>query len=284
MAAPQSAPSTEVADLRAYYARVEADLIARGLLRLDPAPADAPFAARSLARDFEGIAFFTEYTETATGFRAEPAATPLRRWAGPVRIGVVFGPGVAGARAATDRDRIAALAERLSSLSGLPVDLAPSVAQAKLRVLVADSDARTDPSWLAQAAPDLPEVVAGAILNSPRDIFCSAYTMTAGDAGAVIDRAVVLIKDETPPRLRRACLEEELAQAMGLPNDSRAARPSIFNDAKEFALLTRHDEMLLAMLYDPALEPGMTLDEARPLLRDLAEAALAELTKTDGDR
>ena len=46
---------------------------------------------------------------------------------------------------------------------------------------------------------------------------------------------------------------------MGLANDSPDARPSVFNDDEEFAFLTRHDELLLKMLYDPRLRPGMVL-------------------------
>jgi hypothetical protein len=44
-------------------------------------------------------------------------------------------------------------------------------------------------------------------------------------------------------------------------------RPSIFNDDGEFALLTEHDEHLLRILYDPRLKPGMTAEEAMPLVR-----------------
>ena len=62
-----------------------------------------------------------------------------------------------------------------------------------------------------------------------------------------------------------------MAQGLGLPNDSPLARPSIFNDDEEFALLTRHDELLLTMLYDDRLTPGMTPDEARPVLQQLAQ-------------
>jgi hypothetical protein len=66
-------------------------------------------------------------------------------------------------------------------------------------------------------------------------------------------------------------VHEEIAQGLGLPNDSPAARPSIFNDDEEFALLTRHDELLLRILYDERLSPGMEPDEARPIVRRIAE-------------
>ena len=65
-----------------------------------------------------------------------------------------------------------------------------------------------------------------------------------------------------------------MAQGLGLANDSPRARPSIFNDDDEFALLTTHDEMLLNMLYNPALRPGMGIDEARPILRRLIARAM----------
>jgi len=63
---------------------------------------------------------------------------------------------------------------------------------------------------------------------------------------------------------------------MGLSNDSPDARPSIFNDDEEFALLTRHDELLLQILYDRRLRPGMTEAEAAPIVRRIAGELLGE--------
>jgi hypothetical protein len=71
-----------------------------------------------------------------------------------------------------------------------------------------------------------------------------------------------------------SCLHEEMAQALGLPNDSPTARPSIFNDDEEFALLTRHDELLLRILYDRRLQPGMTKKQAVPIVRQIAAELL----------
>ena len=82
--------------------------------------------------------------------------------------------------------------------------------------------------------------------------------------------AVAVIRAENPGLLRLSCIHEELAQGLGLANDSPAARPSIFNDDDEYALLTRHDELLLRMLYDPRLRPGMSAAEAAPMVRQIA--------------
>jgi hypothetical protein len=70
--------------------------------------------------------------------------------------------------------------------------------------------------------------------------------------------------------MRQSCVQEELAQGLGLANDSPRARPSIFNDDEEFATLTRMDELLLRILYDRRLRPGMTEEEARPIVEVIA--------------
>jgi hypothetical protein len=57
---------------------------------------------------------------------------------------------------------------------------------------------------------------------------------------------------------------------IGLANDSPAARPSIFNDSEEFALLAPHDELLLRILYDRRLRTGRTIEEAKPIVQTIA--------------
>ena len=111
----------------------------------------------------------------------------------------------------------------------------------------------------------------------PRAIHCLVIAFSDTPGGYSYGKAVALIRAEHPKLLMQSCIHEEVAQGLGLANDSPRARPSIFNDDDEFALLTRHDELLLEMLYDPRLRPGMTAAEAMPIVRVMA----AELT---GDR
>ena len=73
-----------------------------------------------------------------------------------------------------------------------------------------------------------------------------------------------------------------MAQGLGLANDSPQARPSIFNDDDEFALLTTHDEMLLKILYNPALSPGMSAEAARPVVRRLAAQVTGQQVASAG--
>jgi Protein of unknown function (DUF2927) len=80
-------------------------------------------------------------------------------------------------------------------------------------------------------------------------------------------QALILVKAETSGLLRESCAHEEFAQALGPGNDSDAARPSIFNDDGEFALLTEHDALILRVLYDSRLRSGMRRAEAMPIAR-----------------
>jgi hypothetical protein len=110
--------------------------------------------------------------------------------------------------------------------------------------------------------------VAG-VTTMPRNTYCLVYAYAASGSSAY-SRAFAVIRAEHPDLLRTSCFHEEIAQGLGLANDSRQARPSIFNDDEEFALLTGMDEKMLRILYDPALRPGMTEAEARPIVESLA--------------
>jgi hypothetical protein len=110
----------------------------------------------------------------------------------------------------------------------------------------------------------------------PRSIHCLVLAFSGTNGGYDYARAIALIRAEHPDLMRLACIHEEVAQGLGLANDSPRARPSIFNDDDEFALLTSHDEELLRLLYDPRLEIGMRLEEARPVLRRIVGERMGE--------
>ncbi len=107
----------------------------------------------------------------------------------------------------------------------------------------------------------------------PRSTYCLVAASDPREDG-VYTAAVAVIRAEQPDIMRLACLQEEIAQGLGLANDSPEARPSIFNDDEEFALLTRHDELLLRILYDPRLKPGMDAATAAPIVREIVAGLL----------
>jgi Protein of unknown function (DUF2927) len=251
----------------AYYAQVQQVLLAQGLLRSDPGT-DVPYTDRMLAENFMRIALYDEYRRGNGGFVREETESRLRRWEGPVRIGVRFGASVPPDRQATDLARIASFAARLSAITGHPIGLDDANPNFLIHVVSEDEREALGPKVRA-ALPSLSAGDVAGITNMPRTTYCLVYALSAGNSGAY-SRAFAVIRSEHPDLLRLSCLHEELTQGLGLPNDSPRARPSIFNDDEEFALLTDHDELLLRMLYSPELRPGMSPDEARPIVETLA--------------
>ena len=262
-----TAPTAKSASASAYYAQVQQVLLSQGLLRTDPGTS-IPYSDRMLADNFMRIALYDEYRRGNGGFVREETASRLRRWEGPVRIGVRFGASVPPERQATDLQRIASFAARLSAITGHPIGLDDANPNFMIHVVSEDEREALGPKVRAFLPNLSPGDVAG-ITNMPRTTYCLVYALSAGNSGDYT-RAFAVIRAEHPDLLRLSCLHEELTQGLGLPNDSPRARPSIFNDDEEFALLTDHDELLLRMLYSPELRPGMSPDEARPIVESLA--------------
>ncbi len=183
-----------------------------------------------------------------------------------------FGDSVPPAQRSRDRADVAGFAARLQRVSGHPVALGG--AQGNFVVLVVNEDERRAIGPRLQSmVPGIPPSDVAALSELSPQNFCTVFAYSQGNS-PVYAQAVALIRAELPPRLRRSCVHEELTQGMGLANDSPRARPSIFNDDEEFAYLTRHDELLLKILYDPRLRPGMTEAEARPVVMQIATELL----------
>jgi hypothetical protein len=266
-------PSADSLAARDYYARVQGNLLAQGMLRTDGGGSDTPFDARLLARNFEQVALFDEYARTPGGLVPRQTASTLRRWTVPVRVGLVFGASVPADRQATDRARIASYLARLARVTGHPMQLVDTAANFEVYIVNEDERRALGPAIRA-SLPGLGAADVAGLTDLPRTNYCIVYALTGGQSGAYA-RAFAVIRAEHPDLLRLSCMHEEIAQGLGLANDSPAARPSIFNDDEEFALLTRQDELMLKMLYDPRLRPGMTLTEARPIIAALASELLA---------
>lgn len=262
-------PSEASRALSTHYQRVQTDLLNQGLLRGDGGGPDTPFTDVMLTRNFVRIALFDEYRIGESGeLEADATVSRLRRWDGPIRMDVEFGNSVPQAQRDRDTASVASFANRLSRLTG--VGIQQTDARPNFHVFVLNEGDRADyESRLRELVPGIDAASVRAFLNPPRSTLCLAIAFSEGGANTT-SRAVVLIRGEHPDLLRLACIHEELAQSMGLANDSPTARPSIFNDDEEFGLLTTHDELLLRMLYDTRLTPGMTAAQAAPIARQIA--------------
>lgn len=260
------------AAIRTHYAQVQAALLSEGLLRTDTAPQDALYSARNLTDNFLRIALFEEYAGGHVTRRLTETPISLLRWQDPVRVALRFGNAVPEMQQSADRGRVASYLARLADVTGHDIglsELAPN-----FWVYIASVDDRANLSSALNA--EIPGLTVGqmqSVTQMDPGTYCQVLTQSDAASSTYV-RAVAVIPAEHPDLMRLACIHEELAQSLGLPNDSNTARPSIFNDDQEFAFLTRQDEMMLRILYDRALYPGMTRAVARPVVEALANVLM----------
>lgn len=272
---PPRTRSAESLALERYYAELQADLLELGLLRTDGTEIDVPFTRRNLVENFLRIALFNEITIDGDGIVAQPTANALRRWERPIRVRILFGDLVSPAQRETDQANIRRYLVRLSRLTGRSIRLSDQAPNYFVLILTQDEQ-RVFGAELNRLLPELGGAPIREITEMPRSIFCSVYAVgTPADPNTYV-AAVAVIRAEHPDALRLSCIHEEIAQGLGLPNDSPSARPSVFNDDEEFGLLTRHDEYLLRMLYDDRMRTGLTEREARPIAEEIASELLGE--------
>lgn len=261
------ATSEQSAALRSYLTSVQSSQLTQGLLRQDGGGPDTPYSAEMLARNFKQIVFYNEYGGAAQGVSGK-----LRRWDTPVQFEVFFGPSVPPSQRARDTQDVKDYAKRLARATGHPISAnSGGASRANFLVFfVSEDDRAATVNQIATRLPGITQANLTAVRDLSRDIYCAVAAYATGPDRSTYTAAVAVIRSENPDLLRLSCIHEELAQGLGLANDSPAARPSIFNDDDEFALLTDHDEVLLKMLYDDRLRAGMTQPDADPIVRMLA--------------
>ncbi len=253
-----------------YYRSVQNNQLTQGLLRTDGGGPDTPYSAEDLARNFERIVFYEEYSRRgSTNVRSGDQAGRLSRWSVPIRIGIEFGESLPAEKRQQDGEAITKYAGRLARLTGHPISTGRG--NPNFHVFVAGEDDRAFVQERLKAlVPTISDSELELFANPPRSFYCLVVTFASARAPHENARAVALVRAEHPDLVRLSCFHEEIAQGLGLLNDSPQARPSIFNDDDEFALLTSHDEKLIKMLYDPRLSSGMSVEEARPIVRQIA--------------
>ncbi|TNF19572.1 MAG: DUF2927 domain-containing protein [Rhodobacteraceae bacterium] len=268
-----SGPSEKSERLAAYYTKVEAQLVGQGLLRTDGGGPDTQFSRRMLLENFERIAFFDEYARGGGLTASFGTQSRLKRWDQPVRMTVEFGRNVPEAQQRIDRAEVARYAARLARITGHPITMSDS--NPNYHVLyMSEDDSAALPGRIKALVPNINQNALNIFNNLPRSIHCLVIAFSSETGGYDYAKAIAVIRAEHPSLLRKSCVHEELAQGLGLANDSPRARPSIFNDDDEFALLTSHDELLLKMLYDRRLRAGMSWDQARPIAETIADELL----------
>lgn len=262
-------------ELAAYYARIEAERLARGLMRTDSGAQEPPVSAAQLAQTYIDVALREEHARGPLGF-AGVGTSVLRRFAAPVRYRMEFGATVGRATRQRDYAQVVALAARLSAAARHPISVQPlGSAEGNFHVLVlSESERRGIGPRLRTLIPGIDAAAVRLVEDMPRQTFCLVMAFSR-DGSANTTEAVAVIRAEHPDLSRLACYHEELTQGLGLANDSDRARPSIFNDDQEFALITDHDLLLLRMHYDPRLSTGGAESALRPVIFSIASELAA---------
>ena len=247
----------------------EQSQLSRGLMRTDGGGPDTPFDMHDILRHFQDIAFYDEYDATL-GFSRISQASHLEKWTTPVRFNPVFGKSVDRNRVKLAKATVAKYVKKLSRITGHPMLV--SARKPNFDVLFMGHDDRDQmDAFLASRGPQIGALAKQVVAMMPEDVHCMVMAFSNAEIRHGYTHAIAIIRAEHPPLMQRACIEEELAQGLGLANDSPYARPSIFNDDDKFATLTTMDAVMLQILYDPRLLPGMTLDQARPYLYEISE-------------
>ena len=160
--------------------------------------------------------------------------------------------------------RIGEIATGIETLTGLPFLDANQVAQ--------------EPTYRVYEGLDMGEIAETGAFDGlqGRDLrrlkASRCFFRLAVDQGC-IPRALIIVPAGLSPDVTEHCLLEEMTQSMGMIGDSDFPFPSLYSERDELANRTLTDDRALQLLYHPALRPGQTLEDVRPLL----DAAIADL-------
>ena len=257
------------AKLRKYYTRLEERKTSLGLLRQDGGGEDTPFDVDDIVEVFEQLAFYNEYDIGKDKLLPNSNAVNLAKWKSNTNISVRFGGSVEEKQKDKDLQEIKGLINNLSKITNHNIKI--SQQNVNMYVVVANQKEIKDLiGKIGLQRPEFDPKRIPIITQLPKDIHCMAMTSMSSEPNSAISSALVIIRNELPDVMRRACIHEEIAQSLGLTNDSHFARPSIFNDDDEFATLTKFDEILLQILYDYRLRSGISRQEASEYVRQIA--------------
>ena len=215
-----------------------------------PARADdsaGTLQAEQVLSAFHTVVFIPEGAPSDGSLRAD-GTVPLFRWTEEIRWGFDAPPGDPGDEAALRR-----FADAAGRIAGLPTPYSTDPLEGGSRFFLAPRDqmARLPFGGGRACVGSMGTLAEGPNIGAPLSI-------------GIVDQAL-------PTDHRRHCLAEHFAQSLGLSGASLIRMPLIRGGATPE--LTPLGALLLKVLYDPRLRPGMTDAEAMPIVR----AIIAEM-------
>jgi len=192
----------------------------------------------------------------------------IRKFSGPVRVHV-------DNRARPDRRAQVAevIADIRARIQHLDIAMAANPAEANLVVtLVRDRDlARTINKMFGRERARLIQrsLVPQCLSSFRKD---EAFRISHSDVIVVADAGDFIFYD---------CAYEELLQALGPINDTKAVPWTMFNDDVQMGFFDIYDQYILNILYDPRIQPGMEADEVRAVLPQVMPAVRAFVARVN---
>lgn len=101
------------------------------------------------------------------------------------------------------------------------------------------------------------------------DEYVGGLNRTTGDwnNAEALEAITIFVPANAPPHVYRACIIEEVTQALGPRNDIYRLEDSIYNDDNLHTWPTAFDLLMIAVLYDPDLKPFVRRPEAERVAR-----------------
>jgi hypothetical protein len=222
------------------------------------------FTSTEIIDGFIKIAFGAE-------FRADKRVDRIRRYDQPVRI-FVDSQGEPDRRSQID----AIVADIRTRIKGLDIAVTATRVDANMIVtLVHDRDLQTAIRTIYGVAR---------ARNIERSLRPQCLAGFAKDESYRIQRSEVLLVIDQGDFIFYDCAYEEILQALGPINDDRSVPWSMFNDDVSMGYFDVYDQILLNLLYDPQIRPGMTKDDALHLLPQILPDVLAFVASSNKTR
>jgi hypothetical protein len=239
-----------------------------GLLPAAGLRAEAPASNVELLKAFAGVALGSEY---------EKRKARIIKWEKPVNIAVI-GTGYPP----LFEELVVRQIDDLKKETGHPINLvysevmrrekrlSPNVSKIKINMLVfygpkADLPAviekRTNGAYKAEDAAKYLKLgfCHGRMRIRKSGELAFGYVAVPAEITTTTTYGAVRVD---PKIFLRACVTEEITQVLGLVNDVKGLKFSIFSDDSRHVDLTEEDRWMLRMLYDPRMKAGMGPKEA----------------------
>ncbi len=183
------------------------------------------------------------FMEIAIGSEFGNRTAVIKKWQQPIRFKVE------GAPTPEDRKNLAQVTAELKTLSK-NIDIAPA----------GPTDAHN------MTIHFIPKKQFGQKLNiAEKNI--NGYVTFWWHPGYAIRKSVVLIASDIRQSVRSCVLREEVAQALGLANETNRYPDSVFHARTDVSAFSNLDKHVIATLYRDQIKPGMTKEEVAHVLK-----------------